>query len=268
MKRIVPLFLLLAAAASAQALLPQQPALNRTHIVFAYAGDLWSVPRQGGAAVRLTTGDGIESNPVFSPDGSTIAFSGSYDGNQDIFTIPAAGGVPRRLTSHPGLDVPRAFAPDGKSLLILSIRAATTGVPSFFTIGLDGGPADPVPLPSGFSASYSPDGQRLAYTPSPPAFTIWKRYRGGRTSKMWLAQLSDSKVEEIPRENSNDFNPVWTADAVFFLSDRNGPGDAVPYDLKTRKVVEAIRNYGFGLQERLARPGRDRAGALRRSGVV
>lgn len=256
MKRMLPLFLLLAAlTASGQTLLPQQPALNKTHIVFVYAGDLWSVPRQGGAAVRLTASAGIESNPVFTPDGATIAFSGSYDGNQDVFTIPAAGGVPKRLTSHPSIDVPRAFAPDGKRLLILSGRAAITGVPRFFTISIDGGPADEAPLPSGFTAAYSPDGQRLAYTPLPPAFTIWKRYRGGRTSKIWLAHLSDSKVEEIPRENSNDFNPVWAADAVFFLSDRNGPVTLFRYDLKSRKVTEAIRNTGLDYKSASLGPG-------------
>ena len=257
MKRIVPLFLLLAAAAavSAQTLLPQQPALSRTHIVFSYAGDLWSVPRGGGAAIRLTTGDGIETGAVFSPDGATIAFSGSYDGNPDVFTMPVTGGVPKRLTAHPGLDVPLSFAPDGKQLLIRSSRQSVVGLQQFYTIGLDGGPAEQVPLPGGFSAAYTPDGQRLAYTPMPPAFTIWKRYRGGRTSKVWVAQLSDSKVEEIPRENSNDFNPLATADAVYFLSDRSGPVTLFKYELKSKKVTEAIKNVGLDYKSASLGPG-------------
>jgi tricorn protease len=257
MKRIVPLFLLLAAAAavSAQTLLPQQPALSRTHIVFSYAGDLWSVPRGGGAAIRLTTGDGIESGAVLSPDGTTIAFAGSYDGNPDVFTMPVTGGVPKRLTTHPGLDVPLSFTPDGKQLLIRSSRQSVVGLQQFYTIGLDGGPAEQVPLPGGFSAAYTPDGQRLAYTPMPPAFTIWKRYRGGRTSKVWLAQLSDSKVEEIPRENSNDFNPLATADAVYFLSDRNGAVTLFKYELKSKKVTEAIKNAGLDYKSASLGPG-------------
>ena len=79
----------------------QSPALSRDLIAFGYAGDLWTVSRDGGRAVRLTNGRGIETAPVFSPDGRTIAFTGEYDGNTDVFTIPAEGGVPHRVTYHP-----------------------------------------------------------------------------------------------------------------------------------------------------------------------
>ncbi|HKP10907.1 MAG TPA: protease, partial [Blastocatellia bacterium] len=82
----------------------QRPTVSRTQIVFVYAGDLWIVPREGGDARRLTTGVGLETDPVFSPDGSTVAFTGEYDGNTDVYTIPATGGVPKRLTYHPGGD--------------------------------------------------------------------------------------------------------------------------------------------------------------------
>ena len=82
----------------------QRPAFNGRLIVFSYAGDLWSVDRDGGHAARLTTGTGIETDPVFSPDGNMIAFTGEYDGNTDVFVMPAVGGVPKRLTYHPQAD--------------------------------------------------------------------------------------------------------------------------------------------------------------------
>src|SRR5215813_8105367 len=85
-------------------LLMRQPAMSRTHIVFSYAGDLWIASRNRGEASRLTTGVGNESSPQFSPDGTTVAFTGEYDGNVDIYTAPAAGGVPKRVTYHPGPD--------------------------------------------------------------------------------------------------------------------------------------------------------------------
>src|SRR5262249_12974985 len=87
-------------AASATTHLLHSPAMNRNQIVFSYAGDLWTVSRQGGTATRLTSGPGLESLPVFSPDGETIAFTGEYDGNIDVYTMPAAGGVPKRITYH------------------------------------------------------------------------------------------------------------------------------------------------------------------------
>src|SRR5215471_10566193 len=107
-------------------LLMRQPTMSRTSIVFFYAGDLWIVARQGGEATRLTTGVGIETSPRFSPDGTTVAFTGEYDGNIDLYTIPATGGVPKRLTYHPGPDTLAGWTPDGKQLLFVSPRASSS----------------------------------------------------------------------------------------------------------------------------------------------
>jgi len=93
--------------------LAQHPTLSKTQIVFSFAGDLWSVPRDGGDAIRLTTGAGNETDPMFSPDGAMVAFTGEYDGNVDVFVVPASGGVPKRLTYHPGADQVMGWTPDG-----------------------------------------------------------------------------------------------------------------------------------------------------------
>src|SRR5947209_19653713 len=121
------LFLGVSYAASNPPLLLQKPTLSKTQIAFVYAGDLWTVPREGGDARRLTTGPGIETNPFFSPDGSTIAFTGEYDGNIDIYTVPAEGGVPKRLTWHPAPDTVLGWSPDGKKILFSSPRESYAG---------------------------------------------------------------------------------------------------------------------------------------------
>src|SRR6516165_3845339 len=115
-------------------LLLRKPALSKTQIVFSYAGDLWSVPREGGDAKRLTTSPGVETDPVFSPDGTMIAFTGEYDGNQDVFVMPAAGGVPKRLTWHPGLDSAVGWTQDGKRVLFVSDRTQEADGAKLFTI--------------------------------------------------------------------------------------------------------------------------------------
>jgi tricorn protease-like protein len=98
------------------------PHSTASFIAFSYAGDLWTVSRDGGQATRLTTGTGIETDPVFSPDGTMIAFTGEYDGNTDVFVVPASGGIPRRLTYHPAADYAVGWTPDGKSVIFRSNR--------------------------------------------------------------------------------------------------------------------------------------------------
>jgi tricorn protease len=244
-------------------LLLQKPTLSRTQIAFSYAGDLWIVNREGGDARRLTTGSGVETDPIFSPDGGTIAFTGEYDGNVDVYTVAASGGVPRRLTYHPGPDNALGWTPDGKKVLFGSTRNSSS--PRFmrlFTISVEGGFPTELPLPMGSEASYSPDGSRLAYVPlsREPApgqafYQAWKRYRGGLATPIWIANLADSHIEKVPRETSNDFNPMWVEGKVYFLSDRNGPITLFEYDVSTRRVTQLIRNDGLDLKSASAGPG-------------
>src|SRR5689334_22653606 len=84
-----------------------QPAVSAKHVAFIYADDLWVADLDGKNVRRLTSDIGVESNPVFSPDGRTLAFSAEYEGNTDVYTIPVEGGQPKRLTWHPVPDFVR-----------------------------------------------------------------------------------------------------------------------------------------------------------------
>src|SRR5258708_2348508 len=154
-----------------------QPAISADHIAFIYAQDLWVANADGSQPRRLTVSEGIESNPVFSPDGKLIAFSAQYDGNVDVFVIPVDGGVPKRLTWHPGADIVRGFTRDGKSVLFVSQRAVFTGrLLQLYTVPLAGGPETELPRPNAFYAAYSPDGSKIAYTPVGEASRAGKHY--------------------------------------------------------------------------------------------
>ena len=229
-------------------LLLQKPALSRTQIVFVYAGDVWSVARDGGEAKRLTVGAGVKTNPVFSPDGTQIAFTGEYDGNIDVFVIAAAGGVPRRLTYHPGDDNAMGWTPDGKQVLFRSARNSYSYFDRLFTIPAAGGFPTEVPLPIAEQGSFSPDGSRIAYVPISRWQQAWKRYRGGQTTPIWIATLSNGRIDKIPRDNSNDFNPMWVGDKVYFLSDRNGPVTLFSYDTRLKQVKEELQNHGLDVK--------------------
>ncbi|HKF25612.1 MAG TPA: PDZ domain-containing protein [Candidatus Acidoferrum sp.] len=245
---VLSLMLLVAAGAASAAddspLLATFPTMNKTDVVFAYGGYLWTVPRTGGEARQLTTG-GHESSPHFSPDGNWIAFTGSYDGNADVFVMPAGGGEPRRLTWHPGQDTVVGWTTDSKKVLFTSAREAYADFERLYTVPADGGVPEVLPMWRGENASFSPGGDQIAYVPNLQWQESWKRYRGGQTTPIYLLDLKSLKFDKVPRENSNDSNPLWIGDTVYFLSDRNGPITLFAYDTKSKQVKQLIENKGF-----------------------
>ncbi len=236
-------------------MLMRNPTLSATTIVFQYAGDLWSVPRTGGEAKRLTSSPGNETNPHFSPDGSTIAFSAQYDGNVDAYTVPVIGGVPKRLTANPAADTVVGWTPDGKGVLFTSNMLSNTDYPRLLTVSKNGGVPAALPLPAGVEGSYSPDGKHIAYVPNGKWQEAWKRYRGGQTTPIWIAQVSDSKWKSIPRKNTNDENPMWVGDSIYYLSDPTGPIGLNRYDNATGKVTIEIPGQGLDIKSASAGPG-------------
>jgi len=252
----VSTFLTSAVAQANPPLLLRMPTVSKTQIVFNYGGDLWIVSREGGDAHRLTSDVGQETEPAFSPDGSTIAFTGEYDGNKDVYVVPATGGEPKRLTYHPADDLVVGWSPDGKKVLYASWGNSFRHFEfQLYTIPVEGGFPTQLPLPVAAEASYSPDGSHLAYVPHVQWQNAWKRYHGGQTTPIWIADLKDSSIEaKIPRDNSSDHYPMWVGDTVYFLSDRNGPVSLFAYDTKTKQVTEALHSDGLDFKSASAGP--------------
>jgi tricorn protease len=242
-----------ACAAEETPLLVQQPALNKTTVVFVFGGYLWSLPRSGGEARQLTTG-GHESEPHFSPDGQWIAFTGNYDGNRDVYVMPAEGGTPKRLTWYPGEDGALGWTPDGKQVLFASERDRYADFVKFYTVPKEGGVAQVLPMWRAAQGSYSPDGTHMAYVPNIQWQQAWKRYRGGQTTPIYIVRLSDLQLDKVQRDNSNDSHPVWFGDTVYFLSDRNGPVTLFAYDTKSKAVKQVVENKGLDFKSLSAGP--------------
>ncbi|MEW5977736.1 MAG: PDZ domain-containing protein [Acidobacteriota bacterium] len=275
-KRLMLFIVLLKGGLSAPALavdsfdtkLLSQPAISKDHIAFVYAGDLWVAGRDGRNAKRLTSDQGVEFSPAFSPDGKWIAFSAQYDGNTDVYVLPITGGMPNRLTWHPGDDIVQGFTPDGSAVLFTSPRAVfTSRYTQLFTVPISGGFPTAVGLPNAAGGTYSPDGSRLAYNPVRPAFAQWKHYRGGTTSTIWIFRFKDHAIDPIPQPDGrcNDVDPMWINDVVYFRSDRNGEFNLFAFDPKSQSVRQVTRYKDFPILSASAGDGKiiyEQAGIL------
>jgi len=237
-------------------LLLTTPSLSQDKIAFLYADDIWTVSRQGGDAERLTSSGQVNEGPFFSPDGSLIAYSARLHGNIDVYILPASGGIPRRITWHPSGSYALGWSPDGKSVLISSMASSFRHYFRLYLVHADGsGVPEPLPLPSGYEGSFSPDGQSLAYEPLTKWQEAWKRYAGGQTTPIWIVNLKTLDLVKVPRENSNDSNPLWVGNEIYFLSDRNGPVSLFRYDVESKQVSQVVPNTGFDLKSAQSGPG-------------
>ena len=258
MKRFLTLLLLTTAcvAASAQndeARLLRFPATNGTDVVFSYAGDLWTVPIQGGQARRLTSHIGYEMFARYSPDGKTIAFTGEYDGNREVYSIPATGGEPLRITytaTNPRDDlgdrmgpnnIVMTWSPDGKQIVFRN-RTEDGFAGQLWTISPAGGMPTQIPLPEGGWCSYSPDGKKMAYNRVMREFRTWKYYRGGMADDVWIYDPKAKKVTNISNNDAQDIFPMWIGDEIFYASDRDMVMNLFVYNTRSGQT-EKVTNF-------------------------
>jgi len=224
------------------------PSVSNTQIAFVYAGDVWLVPKDGGTAVRLTSSSGEEAFPRFSPDGTKVAYSANYDGNQDVYVIPAGGGEPLRLTHHPMADRVVGWTPDGTRVLFVSGReSGRQRYNQFFTVPVAGGMPEKLPIPYGEFGAYAQDGHRFAYMPMSTDFRTWKRYRGGWSPDIFIFDLEKLTSENITNSAAQDAQPMWNGDTVYFISDRgaNERHNIWAYDAKTKQSRQITQFSDF-----------------------
>jgi tricorn protease len=209
------------------------PTLHGGSVVFEAHGNLWRVSREGGSASRLTADPGYDLMPRFSPDGSRIAFTASYQGNQDVYVIPATGGTAQRLTFHSDAvdkaptrwgpdNMVVTWTPDAKSIVFLSRRMAwNTWYGRLFAVPVTGGLATPLPLDSGGLLTYSPDGNSIAYNRIFRNFRTWKRYDGGLAQQVYTYNFESKKLDQITAWKGTNTAPMWYGRKLYFLSDRD-----------------------------------------------
>ncbi len=241
--------------AQEQARLLRFPAIHNDQLVFSYGGDLYSVSAEGGMARKITTHEGYEMFPKFSPDGNHIAFTGQYDGNTEVFIMPNEGGEPIRLTYTATLsrdrvsdrmgpnNVVMSWTPDGKHVVYRSRKESFNSfIGKLYKVPTQGGLSEQLPLPRGGFCSYAPDGKKLAYNRVFREFRTWKYYKGGMADDIWIHDFDTRETVNITDHDSQDIIPMWHQDKIYFLSDRDRTMNLFVYHTNTEEI-EKVTHY-------------------------
>jgi tricorn protease len=246
-----------------EARLMRFPAIYNNQIVFTYAGDLYTVPADGGTARKLTNHDGYEMFARFSPDGKTLAFTAQYDGNTEVYTMDSQGGVPKRITYTATLgrdDIGDRMGPnnivfgwkhDNKNIVFRSRKNSFNDFNgSLFTVNIDGSLPEQLPVPRGGFCSFSPDDQKMAFNRVFREFRTWKRYRGGMADDIWIFDFKTHLTENLTNNPAQDIIPMWYGNKIYFLSDRdeNKRMNLYVIDLTTKETKQLTEFKDFDIK--------------------
>jgi len=251
----IAIMLVLSLQGNAQeARLMRFPTIYNNQVVFSYAGDLYTVDKNGGTARKLTSDIGYEMFSRFSPDGKNIAFTGQYDGNTEVFVIPAEGGTPKRVTYTATLGRDNIADRMGPNNIVLTWRdnehiiyrsrkkSFDDFVGSLYTANINGGLSEQLPLPTGGFCSFSADKKKMAYNRVFREFRTWKYYRGGMADDIWIYDFASKQTINITNNPAQDIQPMWFGDNIYFLSDRDRIMNLFCYNINS-KEIKKVTNY-------------------------
>ncbi len=202
-------------------------------IAFGYKGDIYTVPVTGGEARRLTTLPSYESNPVWSPDGTKIAFASDRHGNFDVFVMDAGGGEATRLTSNSASEIPESFSPDGKDVFFSaaiqnpasSVMFPSARMTEFYAVPVAGGVSRQVlGTPAQMPVS-TPDGSRMLYQDVKGFEDEWRKHHTSSVTRdIWVYDFENARHTNLTARAGEDRNPALSADGktVYILSERGG----------------------------------------------
>ena len=238
------------------------PTTNGRQIVFCYAGELYTVAKEGGIARRITSGPGYTSFPRFSRDGTQLAFTSQYDGNTEVYVMLAEGGAPKRLTTSATLgrdDISDRMGPNNlvmawentKPLVVFRSRMKSFNdfIGQLFTVGLDAELPQQLPVPRGGFVSFSPDDSKMAFNRVFREFRTWKHYRGGMADDIWIYDFKNGTTENLTNNPAQDICPMWGPDnRIYFTSDRDGRMNLFAIDLATKETKQLTTFKDFDIK--------------------
>ncbi|GAB4195513.1 MAG: S41 family peptidase [Wenzhouxiangellaceae bacterium] len=234
------------------------PDLHGDQVAFSYAGDIWLAPVDGQTpARRLTSHPGLELFPKFSPDGTQIAFTGQYRGDDQVYVIDINGGEPKQLTYYPTSGPLPArwgtghqvfgWTADGSAVLFRTSRDHFD-FRRLYKAPVAGGLPTALPMPQAGSGDYSPDGEHIVYSPLFRDFRTWKRYQGGWAQNLYIYDLAENRARQITDHVRTERDPVWLESGIYYVSDQDGTLELFTYDSDSGNSRQLTRHDDWDIK--------------------
>jgi tricorn protease len=232
------------------------PAIHGDVVVFAAEGDLWRVPLSGGVATRITTHLGEETHPRISADGTTLAFTASYEGPTELYTMPLEGGLPVRRTYEAEPSTATTWTPDGK-LVYTTRHFSTLPQEQLVALELEENRVERIPLYTASEGVYDGSGETLFFVR--PAFhnNVTKRYTGGTARDVWRFRDGDGEAVELTGDYEGEsHSPMAWDGRVYFVTDRDGTMNIWSMDSDGGNVRQHTRHSGWDVKNPTQEGGR------------
>ncbi len=224
-------------------------------VAFTYKGDIYKVSSTGGSAVNLTSAESYEEEPVWSPDGRSIAFASDRNGGKDIYVMSADGGNLRRLTYNSAAETPESFSPDGRYLLFsaaLQDPASSVLFPSgrlteLYRVPVEGGRIELMSGSPAQSVSWAPDGSFYIYQDQKGFEDVWRKHHTSSVTRdIWICDAASGRHRNLTSHAGEDRNPILGADGktVYFLSERDGKSfNVYSFEIANPQSVKALTDF-------------------------
>jgi Tol biopolymer transport system component/C-terminal processing protease CtpA/Prc len=200
-------------------------------IAFSYKGNLFLVPSIGGEARAITTHQDHDFMPVWSKDGSEIAFASNRYGNYDVFIMSSLGGKAKRLTFHSSNDYPHSIDHTGAILFTSSRLDANTNsqfpssrLPELYSVNKERNLEQVLTTPAE-SSSWNKERSKLIYQDKKGYENQWRKHHvSSITRDIWIYDAKKKEHQKVTGFNGEDRNPVWSNDekSFFYLSEESG----------------------------------------------